>query len=31
MNVRGNAVMGWAQFFGNVGDEIVLRRYTSGR
>lgn len=31
VNERGNAVMGWAQFFGNAGDEIVLRRYTSGR
>jgi hypothetical protein len=31
MNERGNAVMGWAQFFSSVGDEIVLRRYASGR
>lgn len=31
MNARGNAVMAWAQLFSNVGDEIVLRRYVSGR
>lgn len=31
MNERGNVVMGWAQFFSSVGDEIVLRRYASGR
>lgn len=30
-NERGNSVMGWAQFFTNVGDELVLRRYASGR
>lgn len=31
MNELGNAVMGWAQLFPSVGDEIVLRRYASGR
>lgn len=29
-NGRGNAVMGWPQSF-TTGDQIVLRRYTSGR